>query len=63
MCLKAQPVPPIPEQTRQVAEAAFPKGNRCLRIRQVFDGIYKDDEFQAYYPLKVNLPTAHGAWL
>jgi len=50
MCLKAQPVPPIPEQTRQVAEAAFPKGNRCLRIRQVFDGIFKDDEFEAYYP-------------
>lgn len=50
MCLKAQLVPPIPEQTKQVAEAAFPKGNRCLRIRQVFDGIFKDDEFAAYYP-------------
>lgn len=50
MCLKAQSVPPIPGQTKQVAEAAFPKGNRCLRIRQVFDGIFKDDEFEAYYP-------------
>jgi transposase len=50
MCLKAQAIPHIPEQTKQVAEAAFPKGNRCLRIREVFDGIFKDDEFTAYYP-------------
>lgn len=50
MCLKAKPVSPVPELTKIVAESAFPKGNRYLRLRQVFDGVFKDDEFQAYYP-------------
>lgn len=50
MCLKVKAVPPVPELTKIVAETAFPKGNRYLRLRQVFDGVFKDDEFQAYYP-------------
>lgn len=45
MCLKAKAVPSIPELTKMVAEATFPKGNRYLRLRQVFDGVFKDDEF------------------
>ena len=35
MSLQIQPVASVPEQTKQVAQAAFPKGNLYLRVPQV----------------------------
>ena len=33
MSLNPQPIPPVPEETILVAQAAFPKGNLYLRLR------------------------------
>ena len=35
----------IPEETRRVARAAFPKGTLCLRIADVLGTIYRDQQF------------------
>ncbi len=35
MSLKPELVPPIPEETKRVAEAAFPKGSKYMRMRFV----------------------------
>ncbi len=50
MCLKPEVVPPVPELTVLVARAAFPKGNRYIRLRDVFDRIFEDDQFHHLYP-------------
>jgi transposase len=39
----------IPEETRQVASAAFPKGNVYLRIRDEFGPLFKDEDFGELY--------------
>lgn len=49
MSLRAEPIGPIPEQTVQVAHAAFPKGNIYLRIRDVFGSIYQDASFASLF--------------
>ena len=36
---------PVPEETAQVARAAFPKGNRYLEMRDVLGPIYDDQSF------------------
>ena len=33
MSLKPELVPPIPEETKRVAKAAFPKGSTYMRMR------------------------------
>jgi transposase len=43
-------VPPVPEETAEVARAAFPKGNVYLQMRDEFGSIYTDDEFADLYP-------------
>ena len=50
MTLHSQSVPPVPEQTAQVARAAFPKGNLYLRLRDELGSIYEDAMFAALYP-------------
>lgn len=45
MALKIQEIAPIPEQTQQVAKAAFPKGNLYMNIRDTFGTFYKDELF------------------
>jgi len=39
----------IPEETVQVARAAFPKGNIHLRIRDEFGPLFKDEDFDELY--------------
>jgi transposase len=50
MSLAPQQVPPVPEETAEVARAAFPKGNVYLQMRDEFGSIYTDDEFADLYP-------------
>ncbi|WNZ44068.1 IS1182 family transposase [Leptolyngbya boryana CZ1] len=52
MTLHSQPVPPVPEQTAQVARAAFPKGNLYLRLRDELGSLYKDEMFAELYPIR-----------
>lgn len=40
----------IPEMTVAVARAAFPKGNRVMRIREALGVIFEDEAFAALYP-------------
>ena len=40
----------IPEMTKAVAEAAFPKGNKVMKIREVLGIIFNDADFQDMFP-------------
>jgi transposase len=50
--LHPQPDFAIPEETRRVAHAAFPKGTLCLRIAEELGSIYRDDQFAALFPTR-----------
>ena len=43
MSLQPQPAYPIPDETRRVAHAAFPKGALCLRLVKVLGQLYLDE--------------------
>ena len=43
MSLQPAPIDPVPEQTAQVAHAAFAKGNPYLTLRDQFGAIFTDD--------------------
>ena len=53
MSLHPQPIPPVPAQTALVAQAAFPKGNLYLRLRDELGVFYQDGDFD-------NLYAVHG---
>jgi len=36
----------VPEETRRVARAAFPKGTVCLRIAHALGRVYQDSQFR-----------------
>jgi transposase len=50
MCLQAEPDLSIPEQTRQVAQAAFPKGNAYMKIRDQLGLLFTDPAFSDLFP-------------
>jgi transposase len=45
MSVRFEATIPVPEETAQVARAAFPKGNRYLAMRDVLGPIYEDQSF------------------
>lgn len=40
----------IPEQTAQIAHAAFPNGNLCMATRDVLGIVFQDEQFAGLYP-------------
>lgn len=42
MSLKALPIPPVPEETARVAQAAFPRGNVFMQVRDTLGTISTD---------------------
>ncbi len=48
--LKAENEFEIPEGTVKTAKAAFPKGNRNMKMRDVFGPLFKDQDFAELYP-------------
>lgn len=50
----------IPDETRRVAHAAFPKGTLCLRIADELGTLYRDDRFAELFP-KWGQPAASPA--
>jgi transposase len=48
--LKPKPLGEIPEATARIVKAAFPKGNIIMRLRDNFDGLFKDEDFSDLYP-------------
>jgi transposase len=52
MSLHPQPDSVIPEETRRVAQAAFPKGTLGLRIADELGPLYRDDQFADLFPTR-----------
>lgn len=50
MSLKPQEDFGVPDETRRVAWAAFPKGCACLRIADALGGVYRDKQFASLFP-------------
>ena len=53
--LRPDPTSPVPEETARVAQAAFPKGNRYLTLRDELGTIFSDEMFAHLFP-KVSQP-------
>jgi transposase len=53
MSLHPQEIPSVPEETRRVAQAAFPRGNVYMRIRDACGAISDDHLLAPLFP-------AHG---
>jgi transposase len=49
MTLKPKAIPAIPEMTKTVAQAAFPKGNLYMQMRDELGSIYTDELFTELY--------------
>lgn len=60
MSLKQQDEFRVPEQTRRVAQAAFPKGCVCLRVADVLGCVYQDRQFAALFPRRGQPAEAPG---
>ena len=45
-------MPPVPEETAQIARAAFPKGNLYLKIRDTLGSIYVDEDFANLFSVR-----------
>ena len=50
MCLQTESASPVPEQTRQVALAAFPNGSLYLQMRDELGTFFTDNDFVKLYP-------------
>lgn len=50
MSLRAPLFSLIPEQTVQVARAAFPKGNQYMAMRDAMGPIYRNPDFAHLFP-------------
>jgi transposase len=50
MSLRLRPIGPVPEQTAQVAHAAFPKGNPYLTLRDHLGTVFQDEDFTTLFP-------------
>ena len=62
MSLHPQPDSAIPDETRRVAHAAFPKGTLCLRIAEELGPLFRDDQFAELFPTR-GQPAASPARL
>src|SRR5258707_9191686 len=56
MSLKPQAICPVPQETVRVAQAAYPKGNLYIQMRDVLGSIYTDEDFADLFP-KEGQPT------
>jgi transposase len=52
MSLRPDDEHPIPEATRRVARAAFPKGTLAMCLADKLGAIYRDEQFAALFPVR-----------
>ena len=52
MSLQSQEITPVPEETRRIARAAFPKGNIYVRMRDEIGTIFDDPMFEPLFPAR-----------
>jgi transposase len=57
MSLHPQEIPPVPEETRRVAQAAFPRGNVYIPLRDELGAIDDDQLLAPLFPAR-GLPAA-----
>lgn len=57
MSMYPEPIFEVPELTEKVAKAAFPKGNRYMKMRDDLGTIYSDEQFADLYP-RVGQPAS-----
>jgi transposase len=62
MSLHPQEIPPVPEETRRVAQAAFPRGNVYMRMRDELGTIYDAHLFAHLFPSTGSQRRPPGAW-
>ena len=60
MSLRPEDPPTVPDETRRVARAAFPKGTLCLRIADALGPVYQDRQFAALFPRRGQPAAAPG---
>lgn len=60
MSLRAETLPPVPEETVRVARAAFPRGNRYLHWRDALGAVYTDTDFADLFPRRGQ--PAYAPW-
>ena len=60
MSLKPQTISLIPQQTTDVAKAAFPNGNVYMKMRDELGTIYDDEQFVDLYPKRGQ--PAYAPW-
>jgi hypothetical protein len=61
MSLHPQEIPPMPEETRRVAQAAFPRGNVYMHLRDELGAIYDEQFFAPLFPARGRRPPRPGA--
>lgn len=52
MSLRPEEIPPVPEETCRVAQAAFPRGNIYMRMRDELGAIYDNQLFISLFPAR-----------
>ncbi len=57
MSIYPEPIFEVPELTAKIAKAAFPKGNRYMKMRDDLGTIYSDEQFVDLYP-RVGQPAS-----
>ena len=45
MSVRPQAIPPVPEETARIAQAALPKGNTYIQMRDEFGTFFQDEDF------------------
>ena len=60
MSLKPREDLDVPDETRRVAMAGFPKGCACLRIGDVSGCVYQDKQFEALFSRRGQPAEAPG---
>src|SRR5258708_10033186 len=50
MSLKPQAICPVPQESDRLAQAAYPKGNLYIQMREVLGSIYTDEDFADLFP-------------
>ena len=65
MSLQPQTTDPVPDETQRVARAAFPKGNRYMRMRDELGEVYTDGLFAELFPRRGQPAKSPGrlAWV
>src|SRR3954469_12226443 len=57
MSLRLQPLPPVPDDTARIAQAAFRRGNPYVLLRDRLGSVFADADFADLYP-KLGQPAS-----